>query len=64
VTADGASWLEVTKAADGDRPAPATEDEGPLYGYHAWDLSLAQGNLVSDVAAAERTWSANTKAHA
>ena len=29
---------------------------GPTYGYHAWDLGLAQDNLVSDVAAAEITW--------
>jgi hypothetical protein len=60
VDADGASWLEVTKATgSGDRrPLVATEEDGPLYGYHAFDLPLAQGNLVSDVAAAERGWSA------
>jgi hypothetical protein len=27
-----------------------------FYGYHVWDLGLAQDNLVSDVAAAETTW--------
>ena len=33
-----------------------TENLGPAYGYHVWDLGLAQDNLVSDVAAAEITW--------
>jgi hypothetical protein len=28
----------------------------PAWGYHDFDLSLAQDNLVSDVAAAEITW--------
>ena len=57
---DGASWLDVTKAtgSSDQRPLVATEDAGPLYGYHVFDLPLAQGNLVSDAAAAERTWSA------
>jgi hypothetical protein len=60
--ADGASWLDVTKAAgsSGGRPLPATEEGGSRWGYHVFDLPLAQGNLVSDVAAAERTW---TTAH-
>jgi hypothetical protein len=58
--ADGASWLDVTQATGSSdrRPLLATEEGGPLYGYHVYDLPLAQGNLVSDVAAAERTWSA------
>jgi Protein of unknown function (DUF3089) len=57
---DGASWLDVTPTgAKGDpRPLPATEDLGPLYGYHVYDLPLAQDNLIADVAAAERTWTA------
>ena len=60
VDADGASWLDVTKATgSGDhRTLVATEDGGPLFGYHVWDLPLAQGNLVGDVAAAEGTWTA------
>ena len=33
-----------------------TEEGGSAYGYHVWDLGLAQDNLVSDVAAAEITW--------
>jgi len=57
---DGASWLDVTPTGgSGDtRPQPATENLGPLYGYHVWDLPLAQGNLITDVAAAEHTWTA------
>jgi hypothetical protein len=57
---DGASWLDVTPTGiTGDpRPLSATEDLGPLYGYHVFDLMLAQGNLTADVAAAEHTWTA------
>jgi hypothetical protein len=54
---DGASWLNVTKATGpADHRPTVTEDLGPAYGYHVWDLGLAQDNLVSDVAAAEMTW--------
>jgi Protein of unknown function (DUF3089) len=54
---DGASWLNVTKATGpADHRPTVTEEGGPTYGYHVWDLSLAQHNLVSDVAAAEITW--------
>ena len=54
---DGASWLNVSKATGpADHRPTVTENFGPAYGYHAWDLSLAQDNLVSDVAAAEITW--------
>lgn len=54
---NGISWLNVTKTTgpEDDRPT-VTEDDGPRYGYHVWDLGLAQDNLVSDVAAAEHTW--------
>ena len=54
---DGASWLNVTKATGpADHRPTVTEKGGSAYGYHIWDLSLAQDNLVSDVAAAETTW--------
>jgi hypothetical protein len=54
---DGASWLNVTKATGpADHRPTVSEDGGPAYGYHVWDLSLAQDNLVSDIAAAEITW--------
>jgi Protein of unknown function (DUF3089) len=52
---DGASWLNVATGPAGHLPT-VTEQDGPLYGYHVWDLGLAQDNLVSDVAAAETTW--------
>jgi hypothetical protein len=55
---DGASWLEVTKATGaGDRRPLISEQLGPQYGYHVDDLDVAAGNLVGDVAAAERGWS-------
>jgi hypothetical protein len=54
---DGASWLNVTKATGpADHRPTVTEDLGPAYGYHVWDLGLAQDDLVSDVAAAEVSW--------
>ncbi|MGH3187294.1 MAG: DUF3089 domain-containing protein [Streptosporangiaceae bacterium] len=54
---DGASWLNVTKATGpADHRPTVTESLGPAWGYHGSDLSLAQDNLVSDVAAAENTW--------
>jgi hypothetical protein len=53
----GASWLNVTKATGpADHRPTVTEDLGPAWGYHVWDLGLAQDNLVSDVAAAETSW--------
>jgi Protein of unknown function (DUF3089) len=54
----GASWLDVTKAtgSSDDRPT-VSESAGPAWGYHADDVNLALGNLVSDVAAAEAGWS-------
>jgi Protein of unknown function (DUF3089) len=53
----GASWLNVTKATGpADHRPTVTEEGGSAYGYHLWDLSLARDDLVSDVAAAEITW--------
>jgi hypothetical protein len=57
--AKGAAWLEVTKSAgarDKRRVVPVWPDAD--YGYHLNDPSLALGNLVADVAAAESTWTA------
>ncbi len=55
--ADGASWLNVTKTPGSTVSGPVlTEEGGTDYGYHVWDMFLAQDNLVSDVAAAEITW--------
>jgi hypothetical protein len=55
----GAAWLQVTKstgAKDKRRVVPVWPDAD--YGYHLNDASLALGNLVADVAAAESTWTA------
>jgi hypothetical protein len=55
--ADGASWLNVTKTPGSTVKGPVlTEAGGADWGYHVWDMFLAQDNLVSDVAAAETTW--------
>lgn len=57
--ADGATWLQVSKATGHSDHRPlVTESLGPNWGYHADDVNLALGDLVLDVAAAERTWSA------
>lgn len=56
-TAGGASWLEVRKATgSSDRRPVVTEQDGPQWGYHPYDVNLALGNLVSDVAGAEQGW--------
>jgi hypothetical protein len=58
---DGATWLNVTKATGpADHRPTVTEQGGAAYGYHVWDLGLAQGNLTADVAAAAAAW---TRAH-
>jgi hypothetical protein len=58
---DGATWLQVEKATGAaDKRPVVSEAPGPDWGYHADDVSLALGNLVADVGAAERTW---LKAH-
>ncbi len=47
---DGASWLNVSKATGpADHRPTVTENLGPAYGYHAFDLGLAQA-----------TWSATS----
>lgn len=55
---DGATWLNVTKATgpSDDRPTVAETGHGSLtaaWGYHIYDVNLALGDLVGDVAAAE-----------
>jgi hypothetical protein len=45
-----ASWLQVNVLANsgGNRPV-VSEDLGPEWGYHSYDLNLAFGNLLQDV---------------
>ena len=60
VHADGATYLQVTKATGASDTRPVvTESDGPEWGYHADDVNLALGNLVADVAAAEAHWSSS-----
>lgn len=52
----GATWLQVSVTADrGARPTVSQVD-GPVWGLHVYDVNLALGNLVGDVAAAEAHW--------
>ncbi len=61
-TAHGATWLQVDKATGSSDARPVvTELAGPDWGYHTDDVNLALGNLVADVAAAERAWSRHHK---
>jgi hypothetical protein len=54
-----ASWLQVTDIAGaGDIRPVVTETLGPTWGYHLDDISLAVGNLVSDVALEEQSYTA------
>lgn len=56
--ADGASWLNVSRNPGATVKGPAlTEEPDAAWGYHLWDMFLAQDNIVSDVSAAEATWS-------
>ena len=53
----GASWLQVDTLAAAGRPVIAAVPASSGWGYHAEDISLALGNLVADVTAAEATYS-------
>jgi hypothetical protein len=50
----GATWLQVNVVrSTGDLRPAAKETLGPNYGLHKYDVNLALGSLVDDVAAAE-----------
>lgn len=56
-SAAGATWLQVdTVKTPGDRRPTVSPDLGPAWGYHGDDVSLALGNLVSDVAGLEAAY--------
>lgn len=56
-SAGGATWLQVTKATGAQDLRPVVKQtEGPEWGYHVYDINLALGNLLADVAAAESGW--------
>jgi hypothetical protein len=52
---DGASWLQVDTLDVAGRPV-VREVQGPTWGYHAYDINLAVGNLVADIAASEAAY--------
>lgn len=53
----GATWLNVTSSsASSDTRPRVTEEDGPQWGYHVDDVSLALGNLVADVASEESSY--------
>ncbi len=50
--ADGATWLEVTPVHGSDDPRTWLRTSlGAMWGYHAFDLNVALGDLVADVRA-------------
>lgn len=50
----GATWLQVTDVGGAaDHRARLTQTLGPAWGLHLYDVNIALGNLVSDVAAEE-----------
>jgi hypothetical protein len=50
--------VDPVPGADGGRPL-VTETLGPTWGYHLDDINLATGNLVADVRAQERAYTAS-----
>jgi hypothetical protein len=59
VARGGATWLQVTDVAAASDSRPVVSEQlGPTWGYHAYDVNLALGNLLGDVAAQEAAWSA------
>jgi len=56
--ADGASWLQVNTLDVAGRPV-VSESLGPAWGYHLDDISLALGNLVSDVRTEEAAYASH-----
>ena len=47
-----ATWLQINDIGSGSDKRPRiSEADGPLWGYHTYDVNLALGNLVADVGA-------------
>lgn len=56
-SAEGATWLQVnTLKGPGDNRPVVTAALGPTWGYHADDVNLTLGNLVSDISALESAY--------
>ena len=51
------TWLQVNDiGARSDKRPRVSEADGPLWGYHTYDVNLALGNLVADVGAEEAAY--------
>ena len=52
-----ATWLAVDDiGSHSDKRPRISESDGPLWGYHTYDVNIALGNLVADVAAQESAY--------
>ncbi len=57
MTSGGATWLQVNATrVSGDTRPVVKATLGPTWGYHVYDVNLALGNLVSDVAMLESAY--------
>ena len=57
MTSGGATWLQVNAThLSGDTRPAVKATLGPTWGYHVYDVNLALGNLVSDVAMLESAY--------
>jgi hypothetical protein len=51
------TWLQVDDIGSrADKRPRISESDGPLWGYHTYDVNIALGNLVADVTAQESTY--------
>lgn len=53
---DNATWLQVTRNPATRRSAPSVGAYSPQWGLHIFDVDIALGNLVDDVAAQEHAY--------
>ena len=58
--AGNATWLQVDDAGShSDKRPRITETDGALWGFHTYDVNVALGNLVGDVASEESAYTAS-----
>lgn len=51
------TWLQINDiGSHSDKRPRVSEADGPLWGYHEYDVNIALGNLVADVAAEESAY--------
>ena len=52
-----ATWLQINDIGSGSDKRPRiSETDGPIWGYHIYDVNIALGNLVADVGAEESAY--------